>query len=143
MALPDDLWRECAAWLTRCKIIPVDHRFLRNQSFCAFRNDSSEIFFVLFTAHPEPTGANQRSKYWPSRSAMAFCSATSSTSLTQPWNRRISTSDREMHRYLWLLCFALKPEKKKFFRISFDTEKSRNSVPPPRHYGAKQPIREL
>lgn len=30
MALPDDLWRECAAWLTRCKIIPSDHRFLHN-----------------------------------------------------------------------------------------------------------------
>ena len=27
MALPDDLWRECAAWLTRCKIIPADHRY--------------------------------------------------------------------------------------------------------------------
>lgn len=22
----DDLWRECAAWLTRCKAIPVDHK---------------------------------------------------------------------------------------------------------------------
>ena len=27
MALPDDLWREAAAWLTRCKIIPSDPRF--------------------------------------------------------------------------------------------------------------------
>ncbi|XP_070493518.1 protein vav isoform X2 [Chironomus tepperi] len=26
MALSDDLWRECAAWLTRCKIIPGDHK---------------------------------------------------------------------------------------------------------------------
>ncbi|XP_055613942.1 protein vav isoform X2 [Uranotaenia lowii] len=26
MALVDDLWRECAAWLTRCKIIPPDHK---------------------------------------------------------------------------------------------------------------------
>lgn len=22
----DDLWRECASWLTRCKIIPQDHK---------------------------------------------------------------------------------------------------------------------
>lgn len=26
MAMADDLWRECAAWLTRCKIIPPDHK---------------------------------------------------------------------------------------------------------------------
>ncbi|XP_065082479.1 protein vav isoform X3 [Ochlerotatus camptorhynchus] len=26
MAMADDLWRECAAWLTRCKIIPADHK---------------------------------------------------------------------------------------------------------------------
>lgn len=24
--VPDDLWRECAAWLTRCKAIPPDHK---------------------------------------------------------------------------------------------------------------------
>lgn len=24
--MADDLWRECAAWLTRCKIIPADHK---------------------------------------------------------------------------------------------------------------------
>ncbi|XP_019537009.1 protein vav isoform X2 [Aedes albopictus] len=30
MAMADDLWRECAAWLTRCKIIPADHK--ANQS---------------------------------------------------------------------------------------------------------------
>lgn len=28
--MADDLWRECAAWLTRCKIIPADHK--ANQS---------------------------------------------------------------------------------------------------------------
>lgn len=22
----DDVWRECAAWLTRCKAIPADHK---------------------------------------------------------------------------------------------------------------------
>lgn len=27
MAMKDnELWRECAAWLTRCQIIPVDHK---------------------------------------------------------------------------------------------------------------------
>ncbi|XP_053688911.1 protein vav [Sabethes cyaneus] len=26
MAAAEDLWRECAAWLTRCKVIPVDHK---------------------------------------------------------------------------------------------------------------------
>ena len=24
--MADDLWRECASWLTRCKIIPPDHK---------------------------------------------------------------------------------------------------------------------
>lgn len=22
----DDLWRECASWLTRCEILPPDHK---------------------------------------------------------------------------------------------------------------------
>ncbi|XP_037916659.1 protein vav isoform X1 [Hermetia illucens] len=26
MAMADNLWRECAAWLTRCKVIPADHK---------------------------------------------------------------------------------------------------------------------
>lgn len=26
MAMADDLWRECAAWLTRCNVIPPDHK---------------------------------------------------------------------------------------------------------------------
>ncbi|XP_055847116.1 protein vav isoform X2 [Episyrphus balteatus] len=26
MAMANDLWRECVAWLTRCKILPVDHK---------------------------------------------------------------------------------------------------------------------
>lgn len=26
MSLADDLWRECASWLTRCKVIPADHK---------------------------------------------------------------------------------------------------------------------
>lgn len=26
MAMAEDLWRECAAWLTRCKVIPPDHK---------------------------------------------------------------------------------------------------------------------
>lgn len=26
MAMVDDLWRQCAAWLTRCKVIPSDHK---------------------------------------------------------------------------------------------------------------------
>lgn len=26
MSLGDDLWRECASWLTRCKVIPSDHK---------------------------------------------------------------------------------------------------------------------
>lgn len=26
MAMVDDLWRECASWLTRCNIIPPDHK---------------------------------------------------------------------------------------------------------------------
>lgn len=26
MAMAEDLWRECAAWLTRCKVIPSDHK---------------------------------------------------------------------------------------------------------------------
>lgn len=26
MAMADDLWRECAGWLQRCKIIPPDHK---------------------------------------------------------------------------------------------------------------------
>lgn len=26
MSVAEDLWRECASWLTRCKVIPVDHK---------------------------------------------------------------------------------------------------------------------
>lgn len=26
MSVADDLWRECASWLTRCKVIPPDHK---------------------------------------------------------------------------------------------------------------------
>lgn len=26
MAMVDDLWRQCAAWLTQCKVIPPDHK---------------------------------------------------------------------------------------------------------------------
>lgn len=26
MAMANDLWRECVAWLTRCKILPPDHK---------------------------------------------------------------------------------------------------------------------
>ena len=28
----DNLWRECAQWLTRCKVIPMDHRINRNET---------------------------------------------------------------------------------------------------------------
>lgn len=26
MAMANDLWRECAAWLTRCQVIPPEHK---------------------------------------------------------------------------------------------------------------------
>lgn len=26
------LWRECAAWLTRCKVIPIEHKANANES---------------------------------------------------------------------------------------------------------------
>lgn len=26
MAMADDLWRECAAWLVRCDVLPRDHK---------------------------------------------------------------------------------------------------------------------
>lgn len=32
MALSDELWRESAAWLTKCQIIPPDHRINRSDS---------------------------------------------------------------------------------------------------------------
>lgn len=56
MALPDDLWRECAAWLTRCKIIPADHRL--NTIFDFFRLDD------FFLEIPEQIGAHPRLKFW-------------------------------------------------------------------------------
>lgn len=32
MAIVDNLWRECADWLTRFKVIPVDHSLMRSDS---------------------------------------------------------------------------------------------------------------
>jgi guanine nucleotide exchange factor VAV len=32
MASSDELWRESAKWLTKCKIIPEDHRINRSES---------------------------------------------------------------------------------------------------------------
>lgn len=32
MAMSNDLWRECVSWLTRCKIIPLDHKATRSDS---------------------------------------------------------------------------------------------------------------
>lgn len=32
MAMAEGLWRECAAWLTRCKVIPLEHKANAHES---------------------------------------------------------------------------------------------------------------
>lgn len=62
MALPDDLWRECAAWLTRCKIIPADHRFYSIQTFCSLWMSQAEKK-IIFPFYPKKNLQSQLEQF--------------------------------------------------------------------------------
>lgn len=111
MALPDDLWRECAAWLTRCKIIPGDHRLIAQFNFFCFRHwmiqAKKKLSSPFYHSRPGLIGVIRRLKYWRLRFEMECCCAISYTSLILPWSRRNSIDGQEMHRYDIVVAFRI------------------------------------